>query len=270
MPEILSVLLFYAPLIAAHMTVWFFIALIRKDNSVADVAWGLGFVLVAAVGFIRRGSQARPALATALVVIWGLRLAIHILLRNRGRGEDPRYAEWRRRWGRSFVWRSYLQVFLLQGFFLLLISSPVVLINAYLSAYLLGGPPRGLGFLDSAGTLLWSAGFLFEAVGDAQLSRFRKDPANRGRIMTRGLWRYTRHPNYFGESLMWWGIFLLALSVPGGWATAVSPVLLTFLLVKVSGVPMLERRYADNKEFQAYARRTSVFIPWFPKKTPAA
>jgi steroid 5-alpha reductase family enzyme len=258
-----SVFLSCAALVAVYMTAWFVVALVRKDNSVADIAWGLGFVLIAAVTLLRRGDWApRPVLATALVFMWGLRLAVHILHRNRKRGEDPRYAEWRRKWGRSFVWRSYLQVFLLQGLFLLLIGSAVILINRSVDAGL-----RPLGFLDAAGTAVWAAGFLFEAVGDAQLARFKRDPANRGKIMDRGLWKYSRHPNYFGESLMWWGIFLLALNVSGGWATLVSPVLITFLLVRVSGVPMLEKKYSGNAEFQAYARRTSVLVPWFPKNS---
>jgi steroid 5-alpha reductase family enzyme len=116
------------------------------------------------------------------------------------------------------------------------------------------------------GFLVWCVGFFFEAVGDAQLARFKRDPGNRGKIMDRGLWRYSRHPNYFGEALMWWGIFLVALEVPYGWTTVVSPALITFLLVRVTGIPMLEKKYAGNAKFQAYALRTSAFVPWFPKK----
>lgn len=248
-----------AVLVAVYMTAWFALALARKDNSIADIAWGLGFVLVAAFTFFRRGSLFLPLLVTALVAAWGARLALHILVRNRKRGEDPRYAAWREKWGRSFVWRSYLQVFLLQGFFLLLIASPVILVNVDRSS-----PYAGRFWL--AGLLVWVLGYLFEAVGDAQLARFKRDPANKGRIMDRGLWAYTRHPNYFGESTMWFGIWLIALEVPHGWITVVSPVLITFLLVKVSGIPLLEKRYAGNAAFQAYARRTSAFVPWFPKK----
>jgi steroid 5-alpha reductase family enzyme len=216
-------------------------------------------VLVAVFTFFRRGSLFLPLLVTALVVAWGARLALHILARNRKRGEDPRYAAWRAAWGRSFVWRSYLQIFLLQGFFLLVIASPVILVNV----------DRNYPYTERfwlAGLLVWILGFLFEAVGDAQLARFRRDPANKGHIMDRGLWKYTRHPNYFGESMMWFGIWLIALEAPYGWTTVVSPVLITFLLVKVSGIPLLEKRYAGNAAFQAYARRTSAFIPWFPKK----
>lgn len=262
MSEFLNALAASAALVAAYMTAWFVVALIKKDNSIADIAWGLGFVLVAVFTFFRRGSLALPLLVTALVAVWGLRLAAHIGLRNRKRGEDPRYAKWRRDWGRDFVWRSYLQVFLLQGLFLLVISSPVVLINTSRAV----SPSRGFPWF-LAGALVWCAGFVFEAVGDAQLARFKRDPSNKGRIMDQGLWRITRHPNYFGESLMWWGLFVIALESPYGWTTIASPLLITFLLVKVSGVPMLERRYAGNPEFQAYARRTSAFIPRPPRKS---
>jgi steroid 5-alpha reductase family enzyme len=259
MTGFLNALAACAALVAIYMTVWFVLALLRKDNSIADIAWGLGFVLVSAATLGRgAGPSARSFLASGLVLIWGLRLAVHILFRNRKRGEDPRYAEWRRKWGRTFLWRSYLQVFLLQGFFLLVISYPVILANA--------SKPVPIGPLDLAGAVAWVAGFFFETVGDAQLARFKRDPGNRGKIMDKGLWRFSRHPNYFGESLMWWGIFLVALGVPYGWTTVVSPVLITFLLVRVSGIPMLEKKYAGNAEFQAYARRTSAFVPWFPRK----
>jgi steroid 5-alpha reductase family enzyme len=145
---------------------------------------------------------------------------------------------------------------------MLVIAAPVILVNTYRWTFPPGNHGRGVW---QAGLLVWIAGFLFEAVGDAQLARFKKDPGNKGRIMDRGLWRFTRHPNYFGESLMWWGIFVVALEVPYGWTTVFGPALITFLLVKVSGVPLLEKRYAGNPEFQAYARRTSAFVPWFPK-----
>jgi steroid 5-alpha reductase family enzyme len=263
MADFLNELARCGALILAYMTAWFIIALIRKDNSVVDIAWGLGFVLVAGVTLLRRGSLFLALLVTALVVVWGLRLAVHILVRNRKRGEDPRYAEWRRKWGDSFVWRSYLQVFLLQGFFLLVISAPIVLVNTHRWVRPPGSSGGGIWL---AGFLVWCAGFFFEAVGDAQLTRFKRDPANKGKIKDRGLWRYSRHPNYFGESLMWWGIFFIALDVPYGWTTVVSPALITFLLIRVSGVPLLERRYAGNPEFQAYARRTSAFVPWLPKE----
>ncbi len=247
-----------ALLVFFYMSALFLFALWIKDNSIVDIAWGAGFVLVAGATLILGGdSHARPFLVSFLVLVWGGRLAIHVFMRNRGKGEDFRYAQWRRDWGRWIVPRSYLQIFMLQGLFMLLISTPVVLIN-------LGDNP-GLSALDAAGLFVWLVGFVFEAVGDHQLKRFKQDPTSRGRIMTRGLWAWTRHPNYFGEAVMWWGIALIALNVQNGWAGLLSPVVITFLLTRVSGVRMLEKKYADNPEFQAYAGRTSAFIPWFPK-----
>jgi steroid 5-alpha reductase family enzyme len=254
-------LLLTGAFILAYMTVWFLLAMVRKDNSLADVAWGLGFVLIAVLTSSSSPAwPVRKVLANALVMAWGLRLFAYISLRKRKKGEDSRYAEWRRKWGRRFALRSYLQVFLLQGLFMLVISLPVVIINADRRA-------APFGNLDILGAGLWLLGFLFESVSDAQLRRFKKDPANRGRIMSSGLWKYSRHPNYFGEALMWWGLSLVAFSATNGLFAALSPALLTFLLLKVSGVPLLERRYAGNPEFEAYAGRTSVFLPWFPKKS---
>ena len=241
-----------------YMTTLFAAARLLKDNSVADIGWGIGFLVVWAVTFLLEpGGTSLQFLAGALVAAWALRLSAHVWLRNRGRGEDFRYARWRREWGRAFVLRSYLQVFLLQGFFLLLVATPVILVNR--------SPSGAIGAPAAVGAAIWAIGFVFESVGDGQLRRFKKDPANRGRIMARGLWRYTRHPNYFGESLMWWGLAVLGLSVPGGWAGVISPVVLTFLLTRVSGIPLLERKYRGNKEFEEYARRTSAFVPRPPK-----
>ena len=241
-----------------YMTILFAAARLLKDNSVADIGWGIGFLVVWAVTFLLEpGGTSLQFLAGALVAAWALRLSAHVWLRNRGRGEDFRYARWRKEWGRAFVLRSYLQVFLLQGFFLLLVATPVILVNR--------SPSGAIGAPAAVGAAIWAIGFVFESVGDGQLRRFKKDPANRGRIMARGLWRYTRHPNYFGESLMWWGLAVLGLSVPGGWAGVISPVVLTFLLTRVSGIPLLERKYRGNKEFEEYARRTSAFGPRPPK-----
>jgi steroid 5-alpha reductase family enzyme len=242
------------------MTAVFLIALLLRDNSIVDVAWGPGLILVALTTFcLQPGFEARHILILGLVVIWGVRLATHVFLRNRGRGEDFRYAKWRRDWGRWVAPRSFFQIFMVQGVFMLIIAAPIVLVNR--------SGEKGLTPLDGLGALLWLIGFLFEAVGDQQLKRFKKRPDNKGKIMSSGLWRYTRHPNYFGEAALWWGIFLIALSVHGGWAAIISPLTISFLLLKVSGVTMLERKYAGNEEFAAYARRTSVFFPRFPKKS---
>ncbi len=256
----LHLILITALAVFFYMTAVFLIALLKKDNSVVDIAWGPGFVVVALLSFFwEPGFEARHVLITALVLAWAARLALHIYLRNKGRGEDFRYAQWRRCWGRWFVLRSFFQIFMLQGIFLLLISYPLALVN--LSA------AEGLSPLDIAGTLVWLVGFFFEAVGDYQLKKFKQKAENRARIMTTGLWKYTRHPNYFGEATQWWGIFLIALSVPGGWTAVISPLTISFLLLLVSGVAMLEKKYAGNEEFAEYARRTNAFFPWVPKKT---
>jgi len=244
-------------LLWGYMSLWFVISVFRRRNDVADVAWGLGFVLLAWTSFfLSDGSGTRGVLVGVLVSVWGLRLAWHIHARNRGKAEDYRYMAWRRQWGRWFYARSYAQVYLLQGALLFLISLPVLIINR--SG---GGPFR---FLNGIGVLVWLFGFLFESVGDAELARFVKDPLNRGKILQSGLWQYTRHPNYFGEVTQWWGIWLVALGVPGGWVGIVGPLTITVLILKVSGIPILERKMAENPDFAEYKRRTSVFLPWFP------
>lgn len=241
-----------------YVSLWFAISVWKQRNDVADVAWGLGFVLLAWTSFmLTRASGARGVLVGALVSIWGMRLAWHIQARHRGKAEDYRYAVWRRDWGRWFYLRSYAQVFLLQGLFLFLTSMPVLIINQ--------GHQTKIGLLDGAGVLVWLFGFVFESVSDLQLARFAADPANRGKIMQRGLWRYSRHPNYFGEIVQWWGIWLLALSTVGGWFGIVGPITITTLILKVSGIPMLEKRMAQHPEFADYKRRTSAVLPLCPK-----
>jgi len=251
--------LLVAVFIFLFMTVVFCLALIKKDNSIVDIAWGLGFIGVTILTFfLKEGWTTRHILVSGLVLIWGTRLAIHIVIRNRGRGEDFRYAKWRHDWGRWFILRSYFQIFMLQGAFLFIIALPIMLVNF--------SGREDLTAIDFLGIGVWCIGFFFEAVGDYQLRQFKKRPENNGKIITTGLWRYTRHPNYFGEVVLWWGIFLLALSVKNGWIAVLSPLLLSFLILRVSGVTMLEKKYSGNAEFEAYAKRTNAFFPWFPKK----
>lgn len=239
-----------------YMTLWFFISLVKKRNDVADVAWGLGFVTLAWASLILSGITVRGFLVNILVTIWGIRLAWHIYRRNRGKPEDYRYATWRAEWGRWFYVRSYLQVYVLQGIFLFLIVLPVLFINQ--------GIGESLGVFDVIGTLIWITGFYFESTGDAQLARFVRDPSNKGKIMQSGLWRYSRHPNYFGEVTQWWGVFIISLSLPLGIVTIIGPLTITYLILFVSGVPLLDKKYAGRTDFEEYKKRTSVFIPWFP------
>jgi steroid 5-alpha reductase family enzyme len=241
-----------------YMSLWFVVSLIKKRNDVADVAWGLGFVLLTWISFFMSGTFGlRSILVGILVSIWGLRLAWHIHVRNRNKAEDYRYLAWRNEWGKWFYLRSYAQVYLLQGMLLYLIVSPVLAINASTNS--------PLGLLDIFGLLVWVLGFYFESVGDAQLARFISDPANKGKLLQTGLWSYTRHPNYFGEVTQWWGIWILALSTPSGVLFIIGPLTITFLILKVSGVPMLEKKMELNPDFAEYKRKTSMFIPFFRK-----
>lgn len=239
-----------------YLTTWFFIAVVTKRNDVADIAWGLGFVVMSWLAYDPSEHSARALLVNALVTVWGLRLAVHIARRNLRKPEDHRYAVWRQEW-KYFYLRSFAQVFLLQGFFLFIILSSVLVIHA--------SGPISLGLLDIFGVLVWCIGFFFESVSDRQLKNFLKNPDNKGKIMDQGLWAYSRHPNYFGEVTQWWGIFLCALSVPYGYLTIVSPALITLLILFVSGVPMLEKKYAGRPDFELYKKRTSMFVP-MPRK----
>ena len=242
-----------------YMSLYFVVSLIKKRNDVADVAWGLGFVVMAWMSFVLSvDAGMRALLVDCLVSIWGLRLASHISRRHKDKPEDYRYLAWRKEWGKWFFLRSYLQVFLLQGALLYLIVLPVLIINL--------NAGNSFGIFDVLGLVVWMVGFYFESVGDAQLSRFIADPANKGKLMQTGLWRYTRHPNYFGEVTQWWGILIIALSVPNGYFGIIGPLTITFLILKVSGVPLLEKKMAENPEFAEYKKRTSVFLPLPPRK----
>ncbi|WP_331743446.1 DUF1295 domain-containing protein [Kitasatospora sp. NBC_01300] len=231
-----------------------------------DVAWGLAFTAVALSGYALsngHGDSGRRLLATVLVTVWGLRLSAHIRWRARGAPEDPRYARMLSRVPEGPARTRYAlrMVYLLQAVLVWFVSLPVQ------AAQYIPHPPGPLAW---TGTALWTVGLFFEAVGDRQLARFKADPANRGRIMDRGLWRYTRHPNYFGDACVWWGLFLLAADAPVGWAFVLSPLLMTWLLAFGSGKPMLERQLAANRPGWAeYASRTSGFLPLPPRRHPA-
>ena len=254
-----DVLVKVGALVWLYVSIVFAIALLKRDNSIMDIAWGPGFVLIACYTLLSASDfQAPQLIATVLVSLWGLRLAWHIFRRKRGKGEDFRYRKWRESWGKLFPVRSYLQIFILQGLLIIIIAASVIFINS--------SSASGSLILTIAGSLVWLFGFYFEARGDSELLRFISDPQNKGRLMTSGLWSYTRHPNYFGEATQWWGIFIIALSYPDGWMTIISPLTITFLLLRVSGVPMLEKSFADHPDWNEYARNTNKFIPWFPKK----
>ena len=254
----LKLFLVQSLVILVYAVIWFIVALVKNRNDVADIAWGGGFVCAALTAYSVQGiNDTRATLVLLLVITWGMRLMLHIGIRNLDKPEDHRYKAWREEWGSSYLIRSFLQVFLLQGFLLLVISLPVTV------AITRSGRP--LGVLDGIGFCIWLVGFLFEAIGDFQLLQFKKDPANKGRIMNIGLWHYTRHPNYFGEVTLWWGIFLICLAVPGSIWTVAGPLTITWLILRVSGTPLLEKRYVDNPEYAEYIKNTSSFFPLPPK-----
>ncbi len=240
--------------------VWL-LSLVLRDASIVDSLWGTGFVISYWLYFALTpdGYPARKLLLGILVTAWGLRLSLHIFTRNRGKGEDFRYAQWRAEGGSRWWWQSFFKVFFLQGVLMWLVSAP--LLAAQVSSL-----PARLGWLDALGALVWGVGFYFEAVGDWQLARFKANSANRGKLLTSGVWRYTRHPNYFGDAAQWWGFGLFALSA-GGFYTLFSPLLMTWLLLRVSGVAMLEKSLKDNKPgYAEYVENTSAFIPWRPRR----
>jgi len=240
------------------MVFLFLIAQVRKDNSIVDIGWGMGFVIIAiSTFFYKEGYDARQLLVLSLVILWGVRLAVHILVRSIGRGEDFRYANFRKQWGERVVLIAFFRVFMMQGLIMLLLAYPIIRLNAEQS--------RGLDTVAYIGLTVWIVGYLFQVVGDAQLSQFKKTRKNKDDVLKTGLWRYTRHPNYFGEAIMWWAISMIVLPLPGGWIALVSALLINLLLVKVSGVPFLDKRYAGNSAYQQYKKETNRFIPWFPK-----
>ena len=240
------------------MVILWVVSLALRNSSIVDVFWGTGFVITAWTYFVLTpgGLPARKLLLVALVTVWGLRLSLHILRRNWGKPEDFRYQKWRSENGARWWWLSFFQVFVLQGVLLWVISIPL------LAAQFAAEP--GLGLVDVLGVLVWAVGFYFESAGDAQLARFKADPANRGKVMTSGVWRTTRHPNYFGDAAQWWGYFLLALAA-GGWWTVYAAVLMTFLLLRVSGVALLEKTMSERPGYREYAAATNAFFPWFPR-----
>ncbi len=242
------------------MFILWLVSLALKNSSIVDVFWGTGFVISVWIYFALApdGFLLRKLLIALLTTVWGLRLSLYVLWRNWGRGEDFRYQVWRKEAGSAWWWRSFFKVFLLQGILMWIISIPL------LAAQFHPGPAH-LTVLDSLGALVWLVGFFFEAVGDLQLARFKANPANKGRVMERGVWSLTRHPNYFGDSAQWWGYYLISASA-GGWWTIFSPLIMTLFLLRVSGVALLEKTMAARPGYEKYIKTTSAFIPWFPKR----
>lgn len=228
-----------AIIIWVYMTLWYVVSLLKKRNDIADIAWGLGFILVTIFAFIFNLSL-KLSISLILISIWGLRLARHIYIRNKNKKEDYRY--------KQFKSSPYLKVFLTQGLFMWLICWPILMSE------------KTFYWFNFVGILVWIIGFYFEAIADKQLKEFISNPKNKGKIMQKGLWAYSRHPNYFGEVMLWWGIWLVNFG--NNWWSVIGPATISFLILEVSGVPLLEKRYEGNQEFEDYKKKVSIFIPW--------
>ncbi len=240
------------------VTILFVVSCIIKRNDVADVAWGTGIFIVALVSYFTGTKSDVALLLTTLAGLWGLRLTLRIFLRNRNKTEDFRYKKWRDAWGKWFYLRSFFQVYLFQGFLMIVVGYSFIHANLY-------EENLELHLFTFIGLVVWLIGYIFEVVGDWQLDNFIKRKPAPGTILSSGLWKYTRHPNYFGEVTCWWGIWLIIASLPFSYIALVSPLTITFLILKVSGIPMLEKSFAGNSNFQAYKKRTSAFFPLPPK-----
>jgi steroid 5-alpha reductase family enzyme len=248
-------------LIQGMMTLLWIVSVRLRNVSIVDPFWGLGFVVVSIFYFLQGdGFEARKILVLIMVIIWGLRLSIYLFWRNSGKGEDFRYRQFRKDFGeKRYWWISYFQVFLLQGFLMWLISAPLLAVQFY-------GVGVNLGWLDFLGILLWVVGLTFEAGGDFQLTKFKSNPENHGKVLSSGFWHFTRHPNYFGDAAVWWGYACICMA-SGSFIPVLGSILMTALIIKVSGVALLERTLNNTKPgYTDYVRRTNAFIPWFPKK----
>jgi len=247
--------------ILVAVTILWLISIPIKNVSIVDIFWGFGFVIVNSIYFyLSEGSYLRSTLLFFLVTVWGLRLTIYLAYRNIGKGEDFRYQEFRKYYGeKRYWWFSFFQVFLLQGLLIMIVSLPLFGVNFYTGT-------NNLNWLDYVALMIWIIGFIFEAFGDLQLAIFRSNPDNKGKVLNKGLWKYTRHPNYFGDAMVWWsyGLFCLA---SGSYWPILGSILMTFLIVKVSGVSLLEKSLSNTKpQYRDYIAKTNSFFPWFPKK----
>jgi steroid 5-alpha reductase family enzyme len=245
-----------------YFCVWFVVALSRKKFDLADIAWGGGFIVVAWSQLFANWGESYYAqvLVTAMVTTWGLRLSYHIFKRNWSKKEDKRYVELRKKWRGSIALNAFLKVFMLQGFLLLLVALPIIAIGTSPTVF-------NSDLWLTLGFAIWLSGFIIEIFADRQLRNFLKTRKKDNQVMDKGLWKYSRHPNYFGEVLLWWGVWILSMSINPVWWSVVGPLTITYLILFVSGVPMLEKRYQHDPSYQAYKRKTSVFVPLPKKKT---
>ena len=229
-----------------------------KDNGIVDIGWGLGFCIATLSLFFYVSEYSTfQVILLFMILVWGLRLAIHIYRRNKGKPEDFRYANWRKDWGKKEAFYAFFKVYMLQGLVMFILLTPVFM-----------GFRQGIdpGIIQGIGLLVFMTGFLFETIGDGQLIKFKNNPDNKGKIITTGLWKITRHPNYFGDALVWWGIWIFSIHDTFSLITIISPILISLLLRFGSGVPMMEKKYMQREDYREYAKKTPVFIPFIGKK----
>lgn len=248
----LSLFLISALLVWALMTVSFAIAQIVKKNSIADIAWGMGFIMIAVWAWWQASDPSlQRIIITICVLLWGTRLAIYIFVRNRGKKEDWRYAQMKQNW-KNIILSSYIRIFLLQGALMLAIATPILFADM--------GNFTHIQWFHILGVGIFAFGLVWETIGDWQLTQFKKNPNHKGKILTTGLWALSRHPNYFGEMLVWWGIWIISLNSITSLLTIIGPATITFVITQIS-TPMLEKKYADNPDFQQYCQTTNAFLP---------
>lgn len=254
----------------SYMIVAFSVGTIKKNNGLVDIFYGPGYFVFTFTCFItdlliHGATSLQKIIVVILVLLWAIRLATYVYTRNRGKPEDYRYAVMRERWKTNVILKSLLKIYLFQGLVILIVDVPawfvIISDNPIISSAF-----DFYGITLWLGTLVWVIGFLFETIGDWSLYHFLQNPENKGKIMDRGLWKYTQHPNYFGEVTQWWGLYVIALASPFGFITFFGPALITYMIIKVSGVRLLNKRFEKNNRYTEYMRRTSAFFPWFPKK----
>ncbi|MCX6170225.1 MAG: DUF1295 domain-containing protein [Ignavibacteriales bacterium] len=245
--------------VLSFMILMFILAQLLKNNSIVDIGWGIGFILITSVLlFTKDSADLKEIVLTAMILVWGVRLSLHIFIRARGKGEDFRYAQWRKDWGKNAVLYAFVKVFLLQGLIMIFIALPIMVEFS--------SNNDELNLFSFIGVLIYLFGLLFESIGDFQMYCFKRNPKNKGRIIKSGLWKFTRHPNYFGEAVLWWGISIFTIGSDLWIISFVGTLILNLLLVFVSGVPLLEKKYEGNKEWEDYKKITPMFVPLVGKK----
>ena len=268
--NMLIIIGYSALFLLGYLIIAFIIGTIKKNNGLMDVFYGPGYFVVALTSLIlyfiiNDTVNIRQIIVTTLVFIWAVRLGTYVFIRNRGKPEDYRYQEMRERWKTNIVLKSLIRVYIFQGIVIFIVSFPVWFVN-------ISQNPVLVNLFDFfaltiwIGIIIWILGFLFETFGDYQLYKFKQDPNNKGKVLDQGLWKYTQHPNYFGEVTQWWGIYVIALAVPFGWISIFGPIFITYMIIKVSGIKLLDKHYEGDDIYADYKRRTSTFFPWFPKQ----